>query len=178
MPQHPRCSECPRVRPSPRSARQDGMSAVACSRSNVSWAKISLTKPPPTPAPSRLRNDLNRAKLEIPIDHHRSPAGSCMGGFRTPDGIRKPSPSWSSVRLGRSSESGQKGQADAGQVGDGAAASPVLRRSTDGRSTTSFVTSTTKLLPFRIMSVFGMASPDRALIEATGRDAWLGLMAS
>jgi hypothetical protein len=100
MPQHPRCSECPRVRPSPRSARQDGMSAVACSRSNVSWAKISLTKPPPTPAPSRLRNDLNRAKLEIPIDHHRSPAGSCMGGFRTPDGIRKPSPWWSFRRCG------------------------------------------------------------------------------
>ena len=26
----------------------------------------------------------NQAKLEIPIDHRRNPAGSCMGGFRTP----------------------------------------------------------------------------------------------
>ena len=47
---------------------------------------------PPTPAPGQLRNDFNQAKLEIPIDHHRSPAGSCLGGFPTPDGIRKPSP--------------------------------------------------------------------------------------
>ncbi|HVC61880.1 MAG TPA: hypothetical protein VND19_16140, partial [Acetobacteraceae bacterium] len=27
---------------------------------------------------------LNRAKLEIPIDHRRIPAGSCLGGFSTP----------------------------------------------------------------------------------------------
>ena len=33
-----------------------------------------------------------RAKREVPIDRHRSPTGSCSGGFRTPDGIRKPSP--------------------------------------------------------------------------------------
>jgi hypothetical protein len=66
------------------------------------WRKISLTNSPPTPPPSRSRNDLNRAKLEIPIDRRRSPAGSCLGGFRTPAlcrdarpsraGIRKPSP--------------------------------------------------------------------------------------
>ena len=55
--------------------------------------RISRTKPPPTAEPSRLRNHSNRAKHEIPIDHHRNPAGSCLGGFPTPDGIRKPSPS-------------------------------------------------------------------------------------
>ena len=64
--------------------------------------KISLTRPPPVPAPSRFRHLHNQAKLEIPIDHRRNPAGSCLGGFRTPApcpdarpamaGIRKPSP--------------------------------------------------------------------------------------
>ena len=66
----------PRPAPDPRSA----------------WRKIPLTKFPPTPVPSRFRRHLNQAKLQIPIDHRRSPADSCMGGFRTPDGIRKPSP--------------------------------------------------------------------------------------
>jgi hypothetical protein len=56
------------------------------------WRKISLTTSPPKPAPTQFRQHLNRAKLEIPIDHHHSPAGSGMGGFPTPDGIRKPSP--------------------------------------------------------------------------------------
>jgi hypothetical protein len=51
--------------------------------------QISRTEPPPTAEPSRLRNHPNRAKHEIPIDHHRNPAGSCLGGFPTPDGIRK-----------------------------------------------------------------------------------------
>ena len=55
--------------------------------------EFSRTEPPPTAEPSRLRNHPNRAKHEIPIDHHRNPAGSCLGGFPTPDGIRKPSPS-------------------------------------------------------------------------------------
>jgi hypothetical protein len=59
--------------------------------------QISRTEPPPTAEPSRLRNHPNRAKHEIPIDHHRNPAGSCLGGFPTPDGIRKPSPSRPSV---------------------------------------------------------------------------------
>jgi hypothetical protein len=67
------------------------------------WRNISLNKSPPTPAPSRFRRHHNKAKLQIPIEHRRSPAGSCMGGFRTPApcpdarpvmaGIRKPSPS-------------------------------------------------------------------------------------
>jgi hypothetical protein len=78
--------------------------------------KISLTNSQPTPAPSRLRNHLNRAKLEIPIDRRRSPAGSCLGGFRTPApcpdarpamaGVRKPSPCQSFGRLRRCSRSG------------------------------------------------------------------------
>jgi hypothetical protein len=54
--------------------------------------QISSIKSPPTVEPSRLRNHPNRAKYEIPIGHHRNPAGSCLGGFPTPDGIRKPSP--------------------------------------------------------------------------------------
>jgi hypothetical protein len=66
------------------------------------WRKISPTRLSPTPASSRLRNHFNRAKVEIPIDHRRNPAGSCLGGFRTPApcpdaraamaGVRKPSP--------------------------------------------------------------------------------------
>ena len=59
--------------------------------------QISLTKPPPTPESSRPRNHPNRAKYEIPIDRRRNPAGSCLGGFPTPDGIRKPSP-WRSLQ--------------------------------------------------------------------------------
>jgi hypothetical protein len=47
------------------------------------WRKSSLTKFPPAPAQSRLRHHHDQAKLEIPIDLHRSPRGSCMGGFRT-----------------------------------------------------------------------------------------------
>jgi hypothetical protein len=47
-------------------------------------------------------------KLEIPIDHHRSPASSCMGGFRTPDGIRKPSPCQSLNHTSPPVESGHK----------------------------------------------------------------------
>ena len=80
----------PRPAPDPRSAGQ----------------KISLTKFPPTPVPSRFRRHLNQAKLQIPIDHRRSPADSCMGGFRTPDGIRKPSPSLPPSRSVELSESG------------------------------------------------------------------------
>ena len=55
--------------------------------------QISRTKPRPPTKPSQIRNYPNRAKHENPIDRHRSPAGSCLGGFRTPHGIRKPSPS-------------------------------------------------------------------------------------
>ena len=79
--------------------------------------KISLNKSPPTPAPSRFRRHLNKAKLQIPIDHRRSPAGSCMGGFRTPApcpdarpvmaGIRKPSPCRSYERVAEYLESGR-----------------------------------------------------------------------
>jgi hypothetical protein len=68
--------------------------------------QISLTKPPPTPESSRPRNHPNRAKYEIPIDRRRNPAGSCLGGFPTPDGIRKPSPSWSPNWLSGTPESG------------------------------------------------------------------------
>jgi DNA invertase Pin-like site-specific DNA recombinase len=61
----------------------------------------------------------SRAKLQIHIDHRRSPAGSCMGGFRTPApspdarpvmaGIRKPSP-WQSLRfIGAPPETGHLG---------------------------------------------------------------------
>jgi hypothetical protein len=46
--------------------------------------KISFTKLSPPPEPSRFLHHHNRAKLEIPIGHRRSPAGSCLGGFRTP----------------------------------------------------------------------------------------------
>jgi hypothetical protein len=46
--------------------------------------KISFTKISPPPEPSRFLHHHNRAKLEIPIGHRRSPAGSCLGGFRTP----------------------------------------------------------------------------------------------
>jgi hypothetical protein len=91
-------TECqPRPVPDPRSAER----------------KISRTKPPPTPEPIRIRNQLNRAKLEFPIDHHRSPAGSCMGGFPTPDGIRK-----NLHHGGRSQAGRQLPQADVDCPGD------------------------------------------------------------
>ena len=80
---HNRTEYQPRPVPDPRSAGR----------------KTPLTKSQPTPAPNRFRNQLNRAKLEIPIDHRRSPAGSCLGGFRMPDGIRKPSPQQTSAQL-------------------------------------------------------------------------------
>ena len=70
------------------------------------WRKISLLRSSTAPTTNQLRNHLDDAKLEIPIDRHRNPAASCMGGFRTPAlclaarpelaGIRKPSPSRSS----------------------------------------------------------------------------------
>jgi len=50
------------------------------------------TRPPPTPAPRRLHDHLNRARLEIPIDHDRNHAGSYMGDLRKTGGIQKPSP--------------------------------------------------------------------------------------
>jgi hypothetical protein len=46
--------------------------------------KISCTRLPSVPAPSRFRRHHNQAKLKIPIDHRRNPAGSCLGGFRAP----------------------------------------------------------------------------------------------
>jgi hypothetical protein len=46
--------------------------------------KISFTRLSPPPEPSRFLHHHNRAKREIPIGHRRSPAGSCLGGFRTP----------------------------------------------------------------------------------------------
>ena len=48
------------------------------------WQQIALIKSPSTPAPSWFRHHRDQAKLAIPIDHRRSPAGSCFGGFRTP----------------------------------------------------------------------------------------------
>jgi hypothetical protein len=48
------------------------------------WQEMVLTKSPPTPAPTWSRYHRDQAKLAIPIDHRHSPAGSCMGGFRTP----------------------------------------------------------------------------------------------
>src|SRR5208283_2317099 len=54
--------------------------------------KTSLTTPPPAASPPRSCHHHARLKTEIPIDRRRTPAGSCLGGFRTPDGIRKPSP--------------------------------------------------------------------------------------
>jgi hypothetical protein len=53
--------------------------------------KVSITTSPPAPSPTRRRHHHARAKPEIPIDRRRRPAGSCLGGFRTPGGIRKPS---------------------------------------------------------------------------------------
>jgi hypothetical protein len=47
---------------------------------------------PPTPSPRRCCNHHRQAKPEIPIDRRHRPACSCMGGFRTPCGIGKPSP--------------------------------------------------------------------------------------
>src|SRR5208337_4794785 len=60
--------------------------------------KTSLTTPPPAASPPRSCHHHARPKTEIPIDRRRTPAGSCLGGFRTPDGIRKPSPSRSLMR--------------------------------------------------------------------------------
>ena len=58
----------------------------------VAWSKVSLAASPSAPSPTPRRHRRARLKLEIPIDPRRNPAGSCLGGFRTPHGIRKPSP--------------------------------------------------------------------------------------
>jgi hypothetical protein len=81
------------------------------------WRKISLLRSSTAPTTNQLRNHLDDAKLEIPIDRHRNPAGSCMGGFRTPAlclaarpelaGIRKPSPTSPFRTLHRGPISGQ-----------------------------------------------------------------------
>src|SRR5208283_3008493 len=63
----------------------------------AAWRKTSLTTSPPAASPPRSCHHHARPKTEIPIDRRRTPAGSCLGGFRTPDGIRKPSP-WRSIR--------------------------------------------------------------------------------
>ena len=58
----------------------------------VAWSKVSLAASLSAPSPTPRRHRRARLKLEIPIDPRRNPAGSCLGGFRTPHGIRKPSP--------------------------------------------------------------------------------------
>ena len=95
--------------------------------SRRAWGKISLIKLSPVPVPSRFRRHHNQAKLEIPIDRRRSPAGSCLGGFRTPApcpdarpamaGIRKPSPYQS--LSGPTSTAGSGRQAPVGSCGSG-----------------------------------------------------------
>ena len=59
-----------------------------------SWfpVKLSLLNAGPNPL---LAAEARWAKAEISIGHRLEPAGSCMGGFHTPHGIRKPSPSQS-----------------------------------------------------------------------------------
>jgi hypothetical protein len=99
------------------SAKRAGYQPRQDATSGLVWRKISLTNAPPTPAPSRFRHHHNRAKLEIPIDHRRNHAGSCLGGFRTPApcpdarpemaGIRKPSPSRKLSGVGVDPESGR-----------------------------------------------------------------------
>ena len=58
----------------------------------VAWSNVSLTASLSAPSPTPRRHHRDRLKLEVPIDRRRTPAGSCLGGFRTPHGIRKPSP--------------------------------------------------------------------------------------
>ncbi|WP_342634376.1 tyrosine-type recombinase/integrase [Mesorhizobium hawassense] len=43
-------------------------------------------------SPERSRQALAHPATQIPIAHSMRPAGSCMGGFRTPDGTRNPKP--------------------------------------------------------------------------------------
>ncbi len=69
---------------------------------NLAGGQLPIRRPPgakphsPRPCPPRHSPGAAiipaRAKAEIPIDRCRRPAGSCLGGFRTPNGIRKPSP--------------------------------------------------------------------------------------
>jgi Putative transposase len=74
--------------------RHYGQLASSARKANIARAREPLAvTPPPEPV------DLNQAKRGIPIDQRRRPAGSCMGGFRTPDGNRKPSPIRSSDHL-------------------------------------------------------------------------------
>ena len=97
--------------PLPRMRQYTPFATISATGLNMSRGQLPIHAPPgeqshstsPRPAPSRFRRHHSRAKLQIPIDHRRSPAGSCMGGFRTPApcpdarpvmaGIRKPSPS-------------------------------------------------------------------------------------
>ena len=69
---------------------------------NLAGDQFPIQRPPnakshsPRPRRRHRRPDAaiitTRAKPQIPIDRCRTHAGSCLGGFRTPNGIRKPSP--------------------------------------------------------------------------------------
>src|ERR1700730_6599584 len=54
--------------------------------------KISPATQPTTLWRRRRYHRRRHAKPEIPIDQPKRPAGSYLGGFRTPNGTRKPSP--------------------------------------------------------------------------------------
>ena len=50
----------------------------------AAWSNVSLAASLSAPSPTPRRHHRARPKLEIPIDPRRTPAGSCLGGFRTP----------------------------------------------------------------------------------------------
>jgi len=54
----------------------------------VAWSKVSPAASLSAPSPTARRHHRARPKPEIPIDPRRAHAGSCLGGFRTPHGIR------------------------------------------------------------------------------------------
>src|ERR1700730_3521426 len=80
--------------------------------------KISPATQPTTLWRRRRYHRRRHAKPEIPIHQPKRPAGSYLGGFRTPDGARKPSPLrpfrgiWGLLLSGRSPHAGAVGETE------------------------------------------------------------------
>ena len=105
-PQHHRCSECPRVRP----AFGCGEAAVSQSQQvpdpSSAGRRFPRTEPPPTARPEPAAQPPQPRKTRNPHRPSPQPRGSCLGGFPTPDRIRKPSPPQSPDRRVGNPESG------------------------------------------------------------------------
>src|ERR1700731_1431467 len=87
--------ETPSFRPTPRCTpfariRAETLTIARTADPRAARRKISPATQPTTLWRRRRYHRRRHAKPEIPIDQPKRPAGSYLGGFRTPDGARKP----------------------------------------------------------------------------------------